>query len=115
MKDIIFGIIAIVLLGYIVHLFTPWWSIVVVAGIVGLIFSKNAGFSFLYGFVGVLLLWGLTAFFLDAANESILSIRMGKIIGDLSSGGMIGVTALIGGLLGGLGAMTGTLGRKLLD
>ena len=115
MKNTLLGLITIILLGGVAHQFLPWWIIVVVAAIVGMIFHKHAGASFLYGFVGVLLLWGLAAYRLDAGNESILSARMGEIFGGIGSMGMIGATALLGGILGGFGAMTGTLGRKLFE
>lgn len=115
MKNTLFGIISIILLGGIAHQFTPWWSIVVVAGIVGLVFSKSASSSFFYGFVAVLLLWGISAYQLDAMNESILSGRMGDLFQGIGSSGVLGATALLGGLLGGFGAMTGTLGRKLFE
>ncbi len=109
MKNSIYGIIAIILIGLLVHQFTPWWSIVIVAAIVGGIFNEHAGKSFIFGFIGVFLLWGIAAFQMDAGNESILSTRMAKIFG----ANMIMVTALLGGLLGGMGALTGTLGQRL--
>lgn len=109
MKNSIYGIITIILLGLLVHQFTPWWSIVMVTALVGGIFNQHAGKSFLIGFIGVFLLWGIAAYQLDAANESILSTRMEAIIG----ANMILVTALLGGLLGGMGALTGTLGQRL--
>lgn len=109
MKNSIYAIIAIILLGLLVHQFTPWWSIVLVTALVGGIFNEHAGKSFLFGFMGVFLLWGLAAYQMDAANESILSTRMAKIFG----ANMVIVTALLGGLLGGMGALTGTLGQRL--
>ena len=109
MKNSIYGIIAIILLGLLVHQFTPWWSIVIVAAIVGGIINDHAGKSFLFGFVGVFLLWGIAAFQIDAANESILSTRMAEIFG----ANMILATALLGGILGGMGALTGTLGQRI--
>jgi len=113
MKNLLLGLITVFLLGGVAHQFLPWWSIVFASAIVGAIFSKHAGSSFLYGFVGVLLLWGFAAYRLDALNEGILSERMGTIFGEIGGVGMIGATAVLGGLLGGLGAMTGTLGRKM--
>jgi hypothetical protein len=109
MKNSIYGIITIIFLGLLVHQFTPWWSIVIVTGIVGGIFNEHAGKSFLFGFIGVFLLWGIAAFQMDAGNESILSTRMAEIFG----ANMIMVTALLGGLVGGMGALTGTLGQRL--
>jgi len=96
MKNSIYGIIAIILIGLLVHQFTPWWSIVIVAAIVGAIFHEHAGRSFLYGFISVFLLWGIASFQIDAGNESILSTRMAEIFG----ANMILVTGLLGGLLG---------------
>ena len=115
MKNIILGLITVILLGGVLHQFLPWWSIVIASGVVGFIFSKSTGASFFYGFVGVILLWGLTAYRLDTLNESILAARMGEIFQGLGSVGMIGLTALIGGLVGGFAAMTGTLGKKALE
>lgn len=109
MKNSIYGIITIILLGLLVHQFTPWWSIVIVAAIAGGIFNEHAGKSFLFGFIGVFLLWGIAAFQIDAGNESILSTRMAEIFG----ANMIIATALLGGLIGGMGALTGTLGQRL--
>lgn len=109
MKNSIYGIITIMLLGLLVHQFTPWWSIVIVTAIVGGIFNEHAGQSFMFGFVGVFLLWGVAAYQIDIGNESILSTRMEEIFG----GNMIILTALLGGLLGGMGALTGTLGQRI--
>lgn len=115
MKNLILGIVTIIILGGILHQILPWWSIVIAAGIVGLIFSENATVSFTYGFLGVVLLWGVTAFLLDSENAGLLSRKMGEIFGGIGSIGMVCATAFLGGLLGGFGAMTGTLGRKLFD
>ena len=97
------------LLGLFVHQFTPWWSIVIVAAIVGGIFNEHAGQSFLFGFIGVFLLWGIAAYQMDVGNESILSTRIGEIFG----ANMVLATALLGGLAGGMGALTGTLGQRI--
>ncbi len=115
MKNLILGIIVTIILGGILHQFFPWWSIVIAAGITGLIFSENAAVSFSYGFLGVLLLWGVTAFLIDSENAGLLSQKMGEIFGGIGSIGMVCATALLGGIIGGFGAMTGTLGRKLFE
>ena len=115
MKKTIFGIIAIIVLGFAGHSFLPWWSIVAVAAIVGIFIGKSGLQSFLFGFVAVLLLWGIYAWQLDTANVSILSSRIGNLFGGLNPFSLILLTGLLGGVLGGLGAMTGALGRQVFE
>jgi hypothetical protein len=104
----------------------PWWSVAVVAFVVGLMLSQQRkrrlfgrrpppARSFWAGFVALFVLWGSFALYYDQRNDSILG---GKIAGlfslpdDLFIGSsllLVLVTALVGGLLGGLSAMTGNL------
>ena len=70
--------------------------------------------SFLGGFLGGLLLWGMMAFWINEGNEGILATRMGILLGGIGENGIIMATAIWGGLLAGLGALTGNLGRKLV-
>ena len=113
MKNLLIGIFSVLFIGGIAHQVFPWWSIVVVAGLVGAFLNSSPGSSFLYGFIGVALLWGITAYRLDAGNEGILSARMEESLGGLGSMGLLVTTTLLGGLLGGMGALTGSLGRRL--
>ena len=115
MKEIILGMFTVLIFGGIAHQIFPWWVIVPVAGLVGLILYKSAWSSFVYGFLGAALLWGITAVRLNAGNEGILSARMGETLGGLSGTGILVFTIVLGGILGGLGAMTGTLGRKVFN
>ena len=114
MSKSFFGILAILIFGSMAQSMLPWWSIVFVAGFAGALFEKHGFKSFLMGFFGVLLLWGIYAFIINSGNEGILANRMGQLFEGLSGGTMILVSGIIGGLVGGLGAMTGTLGRKML-
>ena len=115
----------IAMLGYLVHQFVPslpWWIIVLIAGVVAFVLNTSAR-SFFSGFIGVALLWGVLAWQLSSANMDILATRMGELFSQsnqeqsmegISAMQLIVITALLGGLLGGLGAMTGSYGRKLL-
>lgn len=108
-------VLAIIIIGYLGHLFLPWWSIVLVAGLVGL-FTKFSGIrAFAIGFLGVALLWGVYAGLLNAQNEGIIASRLAALLGDMSPAGLIGITTLLGGLLGGMATLTGNLGRKLVS
>ena len=114
MKFILY-IIAIILLGYVCHIFLPWWSIVVVAFIIGTLTKESGIRAFTIGFLSVALLWGIYATIINSQNDSILANRMGELLGDTSPMSLILITALVGGLVGGLGTLTGNLGRKMFS
>lgn len=93
---------------FIAGLYLPWWSIAIVAFLVALLIPQGIGRSFLSGFAGIFLLWGLLALWIDTNNESILSRKVAQLfmLGS-HSWLLILVTALIGALIGGFAAMSG--------
>ncbi|MFN7118634.1 MAG: hypothetical protein ACK4TA_17685 [Saprospiraceae bacterium] len=100
--------------GYIGHQFLPWWSIAAMPAIMAFIFRIEVKVSFLGGFLMAALLWGGYAALIDLANDGILSARIGKLFGGVSGFILILLTGLVGGIFGGLGALTGSLGRSLI-
>ena len=112
MKALI-SIIAIIVLGYILQMVTPWWGIVLAVVIVTFVMNKSYWVSFLVGFLAVFLLWGGFAFFKDAANEGMLSAQVGDLLQGLPGFTLILITGLIGGLVGGLSGMLGYSAREL--
>jgi hypothetical protein len=103
----------IILLCFVCGLYLPWWTIAPVAFLVSLLIPQTPLWSFLAGFTALLLLWGGLALAADLANGSILSA---KVAGILPLGGssyaLIVVTALVGALIGGGGALTAAFLRK---
>jgi hypothetical protein len=109
-------ILLIALLSFCSGLFLPWWGFALVAFAVSALLPQRPLVAFFSGFLALFLLWGGLAWFLDAANNSILSAKIARI---LPLGGssylLIGVTALVGALVGGGAALTGSyLNRKRL-
>lgn len=105
----------ILVLGFLAHQFLPFWTIAVVAGLAGLMFRhENSAASFAAGFAAASLLWSGYAAILNSANAGMLSGSLGELF-QLNGSYLVYVTGLLGGLLGGLGAMTGTLARKLFE
>ena len=111
-------IIAILLtigLGFIAHQLMPWWVIVIVAALVTAGMGLKTGTSFLTGFLGAALLWGIYATWINMGNDGILAARIGTLLGGLGGASLIMITALLAGIVGGLGGLTGSLGRQLFE
>jgi len=100
------GIIAIFLFGYL-GTFLGWWGIVLVAMIVGFVAQIHGGLSFLSGLLGGALFFGVYAYFLDSANGSQLSSMMTEVL----KFNPFWPTVAIGGVLAGLGMLTGKYAR----
>ncbi|MBS1659873.1 MAG: hypothetical protein JST68_02350 [Bacteroidetes bacterium] len=102
------SILLIALLAFICGLFMPWWTIALAAFAVSALIPLKPLLAFFAGFLGIFLLWGGMAVVIDQLNNSILATKIAEI---LPLGGsayaLIVVTAFIGGLVGGGGALTG--------
>ncbi|MCW3109137.1 MAG: hypothetical protein JWQ09_3643 [Segetibacter sp.] len=101
------------LLSFAGALFFPWWIIAVAAFIVGVVIHQNAFASFLAAFLALFILWAVQSYYIDVQNEHLLSTKVASI---LPLGGsyaaVILVTAFVGGLVAGMGALTGSFARK---
>jgi hypothetical protein len=108
MKFIV-AVILTALLAFAAGLFLPWWSIAIVALFVAVLINQRSGIAFLSGFLGVFLLWGLLAWWINMKNEGILATKIASV---LPLGGsaiiLILVTGFIGGLVAGFAAMSGS-------
>jgi len=110
------SLLAIALLSFVAGIYLPWWSVAGVAFLVALSIPQRAWKNFVAGFLGVFLLWiGLT-WWIDRANGGILSARMAII---LPVGGNVIylhlLTALVGGLVGGMASLSGGYVRVLFS
>jgi len=94
--------------------FLPWWSIAVAALVVNALLHLPNGKAFLSGFIGIALWWGGYAFYIDQATDSILTEKVAALLGVGAPLVMVIVTALVGGLVGGLAALTGSSFRALM-
>jgi len=107
------AIVLTALLAFTGGLWFGWWIIAIAAFLIALLVHQRAGKAFLSGAIGVFLLWGALAWWIDMKNEHILSKRIAEV---LPLGGssflLILVTAVIGGLVAGLAALSGSYLRS---
>ena len=66
-------------LAFLAGLYLPWWSIAIVAFLVALFLPQPSFRGFLSGFLGIFLLWGILAFWIDVENQQILSRKMALV------------------------------------
>ena len=110
-----FRIIIVAALCYFAELFLPWWIIAIVAFAVGVLMTGSSTNAFLGGFLGVGLLWFGMALYISINGNSPLPERIAELFQLNSAFVLAAVTGLIGGIVGGLGALSGSYLRKLLD
>ncbi|MEO8962102.1 MAG: hypothetical protein ABI325_09485 [Ginsengibacter sp.] len=102
----------ILLFSFLACLYFPWWSIAVIAFVVSLLIPQKPGVAFFSGFAALFLLWGILSFWISTNNEHILAHRVSLLILKTDSPFLlILITALIGALVGGLAALTGSFIR----
>ncbi|HJU45528.1 MAG TPA: hypothetical protein VJ647_02040 [Chitinophagaceae bacterium] len=107
------SVLLVALLSFVSCLYLPWWSVAIAAFVVTAFISQRSGRAFLAGFAGVFLLWGALAWYTSSRNEHILAHKVSVMIIQTDNVPLLVLaTALIGGIIGGLGALTGSLLTK---
>lgn len=108
------AIILTALTGYIAGIlsFSPWWGFAVTTLLVAVLVHQKAGKAFLSGFLGIFLLWAGLAYWMDQQNNGILSQRIAQIL-PLNGNSLllILITGVVGGLVAGFAAMSGSFLR----
>lgn len=92
----------------------PWWTAAIAALVVTSLLPNTGFKSFLAGFLGVGMLWLIAAMYFSIRTDYILTEKVADLMQLERSGVLIIVIALIGGISGGLGALTGSQLRRLL-
>lgn len=107
------SIALIALLSVAACLYLPWWTIAFVAFLVTALIPQSPGKSFLTGFIALFILWGLMTWYISSNNNHILAHKVSILIFKMNSAAaLVAVTALIGSLVGGVGALAGCYFRK---
>ncbi|HRW75609.1 MAG: hypothetical protein R2787_00915 [Saprospiraceae bacterium] len=108
-------IAAILTLGFLAGAWLPWWTIAIIAAIASFLVPARSLSAFLCGFLAGALLWGGLAWRTDWANDHLLSSQIGNLFNGISSMALILITAFIGGLVAGFGALSGSSLRAVFQ
>jgi hypothetical protein len=109
---VLLKIILTAVMAYILQAILPWWSVVIASFSISFIISPKGLSSFVGGFLGIGILWLMLAAITDYQTDSILTDRVAGIFSLPSSQLLILITSIIGGLVGGFGALTGSYLRS---
>lgn len=110
---IIIACVLTALLAFVLGLFLPWWSIAIAAFGVAALIPQKALKAFLSGFLGVFILWGGLAWWIDINNQGILSKKIAELM-QIPGRPLVLIlaTGLIGGLVAGVAALSGSFLRQ---
>ena len=103
------SILLTILLSFTASLFFPWWSIALCAFFISVFIPQQPGKSFLTGFISLLILWGGLSFWISYNNNHILAHKASLLIIKMDNPLLlILITALVGALVAGFAAMSGS-------
>lgn len=106
--NLLLRVILICVLSVAAQPYLPWWSAVLIAFVVELVVGKADSTSFFSGFYGVAIPWMAIATFIDVKSGAVLTVRVLELFKlPQYSVVMIILTGLLGGLIAGVGSMSG--------
>ena len=107
------NLIIIIVASALLQVFLPWWVVAVVPFLVLLIRPATASGAFGTGFLSISLLWLAYGFYLHLMSDGAMSDRIAGIFSLPNGLLLLLVSAIIGGLTGGLAGLSGSLTRKV--
>jgi hypothetical protein len=112
---ILVSIILIALSAFVLGIYMPWWSIAIAAFLVPLVIDQKSLWAFLSGFIALFLLWGIMSWIISSNNQQIFAHKISRLILSTDSPNLlIFITALLGAIVAGFAALSGSLLRKLI-
>jgi hypothetical protein len=103
----------ILILAFAGSFFLPWWAAAIIAFLAALVIGGKAGKAFLSGFGALFTAWAILALMKSIPNDNILASRVVQLF-PLPNNWIwvLVVTAIIGGIVGGMSALSGALIRR---
>lgn len=106
-------ILIVALAGYLLAQFLPWWSVALAGALGALLREGVPGRSFWAGFLGIFVLWAGMAGAQMINTGSDLPEKFSQLLPGSPGGlGLLLIAAFIGGLIAGLGGLSGALSYR---
>jgi hypothetical protein len=99
--------VIILILSFFCNYFLPWWFAAIIAFVAAYFIGKKPGAVFLSGFTAVFVAWAILALLKTVPNDNMLATRVASLMQLPNWIVLLIVTAFIGGLVGGLAALSG--------
>lgn len=106
-------VVAIMILSGASQWMLPWWTVALCGFLVAVLLPLRSPASFWAGFTAVCVLWMAKAAWIDVRTQQILSQKMASLLGCQNVLTLILLTGFLGGVVGGLGALSGAQLRAL--
>lgn len=107
MDTIAKGFLTALVLGIVCYYLPIWWLVVVAAAVAGFLFPNGSLKSFATGFGAIGLLWLVQSWWISSGNEGMLLEKLSQVL-KMGAATIYFITFFIGGLLGGMGFLTGS-------
>lgn len=105
----------ILILSFLSSYFLPWWAAAIIGFLAALITGKTSRQSFWSGFGSIFILWVILALLKSIPNDHILAGRVVQLFPIPHQWVLLLlIAASIGGLVGGMAALSGMLTKKFL-
>ncbi len=106
--------IIILIISFAGGFFMPWWVAAIIAFVAAFFAAKTPAHAFWSGFAALVVVWMALALLKTIPNDHLLATRVAKLFGLPGWGYLLIVTCLIGGVVGGLSALSGLLVKKAI-
>ncbi|QJD97524.1 hypothetical protein HH214_17415 [Mucilaginibacter robiniae] len=105
--------LAIFILTLAASLLLPWWVVAIIAFAAALFAGTRPAQAFWSGFGAVFIAWVVLALFNSIPNHNMLAARVATLFHLPHWSLLLFITALLGGLVGGMAALSGLLVKQV--
>lgn len=114
MKNIVI-IPIIIFISYLAQIFLPWWIVSVICFVVCYSADLSKFVAFASSLLAIFVLWYFKAWIADGNFDVPMSILLGNVMGGISGGAVLFLTAMVGSIVGGLSGLLGAWSRLLFS